>query len=91
MAASIIHLLVPRTAYARLIDQCDPTLPVHEHLVNGIIEKTQDGHQRVRIFCDELQEKQIYDFVQQVHPELVTVIDRMIFTDQSWCNERLIA
>jgi hypothetical protein len=77
--ANAIHLLIPLNAHSRLIAACDRHAPVREHLVNGIIEKDSSGHDRVRIFCDEVRAQAIFQFVLQTHPDLVRHIDQELF------------
>jgi hypothetical protein len=80
--ANAIHLLVPLIIHRRLVAACDPQAPVHEHLVNGIIEKDSRGHERVRIFCDEVRAEAIFQFVLQTDRDLVRHIDQEFFSDK---------
>ena len=90
MTASI-HLLFSRAAHARLLKSVDRSLAVYEFLANGIIEKDEAGQERVRVFCDEARERQIYDFIQTTDPNLIFVVDRVVFTDGALGYRRLIA
>ena len=79
--AAIIHVLRPIVAHRRLMAACGSRGTVRERLVNGIIEEDSAGHQRVRIFCDNGQADQIFEFIGQTHPELATFINRQVFFD----------
>ena len=89
--AKSIHLLLPRTAHARLMGGCDRGLPVYEFLANGVIEKDGTGQERVRVFCDEPREQSIREFIKQAQPELIFVVDRVVFADGATGYRRLIA
>ena len=75
-----IHVLVPRTEYDRLLERCDRAQAVYEHLVNGIVEKDDKGQEQVRIFCDELREREIYEFIREIDPQIMLFISRVVFT-----------
>jgi hypothetical protein len=86
-----IHLLFPKIEYARLLERCDRRAPLYEHLVNGIIERDDAGQERVRVFCDEAREREIYEFIRHTEPRLVLVINRIQFTGGVSEWKRLIA
>ena len=90
MPASI-HLLFPKVAHARLLHSCDRKAPIYEHLVNGIIERDDAGQERVRVFCDEAREREIYEFIRETDPHLISFINRVVFTGGVSEWRRLIA
>jgi hypothetical protein len=46
-------------------------------LTNGIIEQDGNGQQQVRIFCDEAREKEIYAFIEQTDPSLISFLSKI--------------
>ena len=84
--AAPIHLLFPREAYLRLLERCAPGTEIYEYLVNGAIERDATGETRVRIFCDELRELKIYQFIETTLPDLP--FDRLVFQNGArWWSE----
>ena len=82
MPASI-HLLVPITAYQRLMADCNPASAEYKLLTNGVIEIDTAGARRVRILCDDARCEQIFTFVRRARPELAHVIDRVVFASNA--------
>ena len=65
-------------------------MPIYEALANGIVEKDGDGRERVRIFCDKVREREIHEFIKDSHPDLLFMIDRVLFRYGAVEQKRLL-
>jgi hypothetical protein len=69
-----VLLVVPITAYNRLLSTCKPKDPEYLLLKNGLREIDGNGIQHVKILCDSDRARTIFDLAAKMSPEIVTSI-----------------